>query len=107
MSDDVLLALAATVKDRRSADPKTSYTSQLLAGGTEKCAKKFGEEAIETVVAALKEPDAAVCGEAADLLFHLLVLLESRDIPLSDVLTVLEGRVGTSGLEEKASRNVR
>ena len=104
MSDDVLLGLAATIRERRSADEGSSYTRQLLDGGPQKCAKKLGEEAVETVIAALDEPDAALCGEAADLIFHLLVLLECRDIPLSDVLTVLEGRIGTSGLEEKAGR---
>ncbi len=107
MGEDILFALAAAIKDRRSADAETSYTRKLLDGGPEKCAKKFGEEAVETMIAALKEPDAALRAETADLLFHLLVLLESRNIPLSDVLTVLEGRFGTSGLEEKASRKAR
>lgn len=104
MSDDVLLRLAATIAKRRSASADKSYTRQLLDGGSARCAKKFGEEAVETVIAALDEGDGALKSEAADLIYHLLVLLESRSVSIADVLSVLEGRMGTSGVEEKAGR---
>lgn len=104
MSDAVLMRLAATIRERRVARADQSYTRILLDGGAKRCAKKFGEEATETVIAALAEDDDALKGEAADLLYHLLVLLEARDIEIGDVLNVLEGRTGTSGLQEKANR---
>jgi phosphoribosyl-ATP pyrophosphohydrolase len=101
---DVLADLATLIRSRRAASGDTSYTRQLLDGGTEKCAKKFGEEAVEAVIAAVSGPDAAFKAEAADVLYHLLVLLESRNTPLDDVLGVLKGRIGVSGLDEKAQR---
>jgi len=104
MADDLLSELAATIRARRGATAEASYTRQLLDGGVERCAKKFGEEAVETVIAALKQSDEALKGEAADLLFHLLVILEVRGIPLEDVLDVLRARQGTSGHAEKAAR---
>lgn len=104
---EVLTRLAATVKARRSGSPDQSYTRQLLDAGPKRCARKLGEEAIETVVAALADDDAALVGEAADLLFHLVVLLEARGVPLDDVLAALEGRMGTSGLAEKAARSAQ
>jgi len=104
MANDTLERLAATIHARRQASSDKSYTRQLLDAGTERCAKKFGEEAVETVIAAVHQDGTALKAEAADLLYHLLVLLESRDIALSDVMTILDGRIGTSGLEEKASR---
>lgn len=104
MADAVLKALAATIRARRSETGDTSYTRQLLEGGPKRCAKKLGEEATETVIAALAEDDAALTGEAADLLYHLLVLLESRHIDVADVLSVLAARMGTSGHAEKAAR---
>lgn len=104
MTDAVLMRLAQTIKDRRGAQSDKSYTRQLIDGGVPRCAKKLGEEAVETVIAATCQDDEALLGEAADLLFHLLVLLEVRDIDIADVLTVLEGRMGVSGLEEKAAR---
>ena len=76
----------------------------MLTAGPERCAKKFGEEAVETVIAAMGTDAAALKAEAADTLYHLLVLLESRHVALDDVLKVLEGRMGMSGIEEKASR---
>ncbi|MEG6508057.1 phosphoribosyl-ATP diphosphatase [Methyloligella sp. 2.7D] len=100
----ILEQLAATIKQRRDADPETSYTKRLLDAGPKKPCKKLGEEAVEVVIAALSEDDKALTGEAADLLYHLLVVLECRNIPLSDVLAVLETRVGVSGLEEKRQR---
>ncbi|WP_072369960.1 phosphoribosyl-ATP diphosphatase [Hyphomicrobium sp. NDB2Meth4] len=104
---DVLLQLAATIKDRRAATADSSYTRQLLDAGPARCAKKLGEEAVETVIAAVGESDEALKGEAADLLYHLLVLLESRNVALADVLAVLDKRMGTSGLKEKAERTKR
>lgn len=104
MTDDVLLRLAATISERRTASADKSYTRQLLDEGPPRCAKKFGEEAVETVIAALNESEAALRSEAADVIYHLLVLLESRSVSIGDVLAVLEGRMGTSGVEEKARR---
>jgi phosphoribosyl-ATP pyrophosphohydrolase len=104
MASDTLERLEATIRARRQAAADKSYTRQLLDAGPERCAKKFGEEAVETVIAAVHQNDAALKAEAADLLYHLLVLLESRDIRLADVLTILDGRTSTSGLEEKAAR---
>ena len=104
MSDAVLMRLAQTIRDRRSAQADTSYTRKLLDGGPKRCAKKLGEEAAETIIAALAEDDDALKGEAADLIYHLVVLLETRDVDVLDVLEILEGRMGTSGLEEKANR---
>lgn len=104
---DVLLQLAATIRTRREAPADTSYTRQLLDAGPARCAKKLGEEAVETVIAAVGESDQALTAEAADMLYHLLVLLESRGIALADVLAVLEKRTGTSGLQEKAERSRR
>jgi len=104
---DVLLQLAATINARRTAAAESSYTRQLLDAGPARCAKKFGEEAVETVIAAAAESDDALKSEAADLLYHLLVLLESRNVSLADVLAVLAERQGMSGLQEKAQRSHR
>lgn len=101
----VLGRLAATIKARRTAAADTSYTRQLLDAGVPRCAKKLGEEAVEVVIASLGEDDAALKGEAADLVYHLLVLLEARGIAIDDVLATLEGRMGISGVEEKAGRS--
>jgi len=105
MTDDVLLRLAATISARRADSAEKSYTRQLLEAGPARCAKKFGEEAVEAVIAATAQSDAELKAEAADVLYHLLVLLESRNVALADVLAVLEGRMGTSGLAEKAARS--
>lgn len=104
MTQDVLGRLAATIRARREATAGSSYTRQLLDAGPERCARKLGEEAVETVIAALGDSREALATEAADLLYHLLVLLESRDVALADVLAILEARMGTSGLAEKAAR---
>ena len=104
MSDDVLQRLAATVHGRRTEDASKSYTRELLDAGPERCAKKLGEEATETVIAALGQDARALTREAADLLYHLVVLLESRHVPLSDVMAELEARMGTSGHAEKSAR---
>ena len=105
MSEAVLGQLAATIKARRADSAAKSYTRQLLDGGPQRCARKLREEAVETVIAAISQDDAALKAEAADLIYHLLVLLESRNIGLDDVLKVLEDRSGVSGLDEKASRS--
>lgn len=104
MSDDTLERLAATIKARRAESAGKSYTRQLLDAGPVKCAKKFGEEAVEAVIAASAQDEAALKAEAADVLYHLLVVLESRGVALADVLSILRQREGTSGLDEKASR---
>ncbi len=96
--------LYATILSRKSADPSSSWTAQLLAKGPEKCAEKFGEEAIEAIIEAVKDDRKALTSEAADVLYHLLVMLAARDVPLSDVLDELAGRQSTSGIAEKAAR---
>ena len=96
--------LAATIESRRSADPASSWTAKLLAKGPEKCAEKFGEESIEAIIEAVKGDRARLTSEAADVVFHLLVMLASRDVTLADVQDELERREGTSGLSEKAAR---
>lgn len=100
-----LLRLERTIATRRSADPDSSYVAKLNAKGLNKIAQKLGEEATETVIAALTEGRAELVGEAADLLFHLLVLLNTKDVPLAEVLAELDRREGTSGIAEKASRS--
>ena len=100
----VLDELAATIAARRGGDPEASWTAKLLAAGPEKCAEKFGEEAVEAVIEAVKGDRERLTTEAADVLYHLLVLLAARDVSLDDVLTELARRQGTSGIEEKASR---
>ena len=101
---DTLASLAATIVARRGGDPASSYVARLIAGGAPLVARKLGEEAVETVVAALSGDTAEVTGEAADLLFHLLVLLEVRGVPFADVLAELDRREGVSGIAEKAAR---
>ena len=104
MTNDVLQRLAATIHARRTEGASKSYTRQLLDAGPEHCAKKLGEEATETVIAALGQDGRALTREAADLVYHLLVLLEAKRVPLGDVLAELDQRMGTSGLAEKAAR---
>ena len=96
--------LAATIKARKSADPDNSWTARLLAQGPEKAAEKFGEEAIEAIIEAVRGDRAALTREAADVLYHLLVMLASRDVALGDVLEEIDRRAGVSGLDEKAAR---
>jgi phosphoribosyl-ATP pyrophosphohydrolase len=103
-ASDTLARLEATIAARRSADPDSSYVARLHAKGLRKIAQKLGEEATETVIAALVEDRAALVGEAADLVFHLMILLGAKDVPLADVLAELERREGTSGIAEKAAR---
>jgi len=96
--------LAKTIAARKGDDANTSWTAQLLAKGPEKCAEKFGEEAVEAIIEAVKGDKAALTNEAADVLYHLLVMLAARDVPLDDVMAELARRQGTSGIAEKASR---
>jgi len=96
--------LAATIDARAASGGEASYTKKLLDRGAEYCAKKLGEEAVETVIAAVENDRGHLIAESADLLYHLLVLLKSRDIKLEDVEAVLAQRTSMSGLEEKASR---
>jgi phosphoribosyl-ATP pyrophosphohydrolase len=106
MSDFSLKDLAAIIAARAgAADPSSSYTAKLLDEGVERCARKFGEEAVEAALAAVSGDDKALTGEAADVLYHLLVMLKARNIPLDAVMAELEGRTGQSGLVEKAGRN--
>ena len=102
---DTLARLEQTIAERRKAAPETSYVASLKARGLPVIARKLGEEATETVVAALTGDDTELVGEAADVLFHLLVLLAEKGIPLADVLAELDRREGTSGLAEKAARS--
>lgn len=101
---ETLSRLEATVQSRRHADPGSSYVAKLNARGLNKIAQKLGEEATETVIAALVEDRQALVGEAADLIFHLVVLLAAKDIPLADVMAELDRREGVSGIAEKAAR---
>lgn len=96
--------LAATIEARKGADASDSWTAKLLSKGPEKCAEKFGEEAVEAIIEAVKGDRDALTAEAADVLYHLLVMLASRDISLNDVLVELSRREGTSGIAEKESR---
>ena len=96
--------LFATIAARKGSDPSQSYTAKLLAQGVEKCAKKFGEEATEAVIAAIQKDKTELAKESADVLYHLLVLWAASGITPEEVYTVLQSREGQSGLEEKASR---
>ena len=101
---EVLEKLADTVDDRAGAEPDSSYTARLLSQGTEKCAKKVGEEAVETALAAMTDDRAHLVSETADLLYHLLVLLRASKVPLSAVMDELEHRMGRGKLSDKAAR---
>jgi phosphoribosyl-ATP pyrophosphohydrolase len=101
---DTLARLEATIAQRLTASPEESYVAKLHAKGLAKIAQKLGEEATETVIAALSGDDKELVGEAADLLFHLMVLLAEKGVPLADVLTELDRREGISGIAEKAAR---
>jgi len=99
-----LAALASIVATRAAADPDTSYTAKLAHRGPAYCARKFGEEAVEAVVAAVEGDRDGLRGEAADVLYHLLVLLQVSDVAFADVVAELERRTAQTGLEEKAAR---
>lgn len=99
-----LKRLSATIEARKGADPSSSWTAKLLSQGPEKAAEKFGEEAVEAVIEAVRGDRKRLTAEAADVLYHLLVMLAARDVTLEDVLAELEQREGISGIDEKASR---
>ena len=101
---DALDRLFATIAARKGADPAGSYTAKLLAEGVEKCAKKFGEEATEAVIAAISRDKTELAKESADVLYHLLVVWAAAGITPEDVYSVLKAREGQSGLDEKAAR---
>lgn len=105
MTETVLDELAATIRARRAAPADRSYTRQLLDAGPPRCAKKLGEETVEAIIAALSEDKKTLANEAADVVYHLLVLLESCDVAVAEVLNILKDRMGTSGLAEKAARD--
>ena len=96
--------LAATIAARKGADPETSWTAKLLSQGPERCAAKFGEEAVEAIVEVVRGDRDRLTAEAADVLYHLLVMLASRELTLADVLAELERREARSGIAEKAAR---
>jgi len=100
-----LTDLDARVAERSGASPDESYTARLLRDGIDRCARKFGEEAVELIVSAVSRDKAGLTGEAADVLYHLLVLLKAVDVTLAEVMAELERRTGQSGLQEKAARN--
>lgn len=100
-----LSRLAATVQSRKGADPDTSWTAKLLAKGPEKCAEKFGEEAIEAIIEAVKGDRDRLTSEAADVVYHLMVMLAARDVDWTAVEAELARREGQSGIAEKAARD--
>jgi phosphoribosyl-ATP pyrophosphohydrolase len=99
-----LEALNQRVTERAAASPEESYTAKLLHDGVDRCARKFGEEAVETIVAAVGRDKTGLTLEAADVLYHLLVLLRASGVTLDEVMTELDKRTAQSGLAEKASR---
>jgi phosphoribosyl-ATP pyrophosphohydrolase len=105
MRMDTLTRLERVIAERKSASPETSYVAKLNAAGIEKIAQKLGEEATEAVIASLAGSREELVGEAADVLFHLLMLLQARRIGVDEVMAELDRREGTSGIEEKASRS--
>ncbi len=104
MTEMTLEKLEEVVAARASASPDESWTAKLLAKGPEKCAEKFGEEAIEAIIEAVKGDREKLASEAADVLFHFLVMLRARELPLSEVMAELQRRQGQSGIAEKAAR---
>ena len=102
----ILERLDLTIQGKTTESPNKSHTAKLLKKGTEKCAEKFGEEAIELIVASVKKKKKEIIGEAADTLYHMFVLLRSKNISINEVLTELASREGISGIEEKRQRNL-
>lgn len=101
---NILTRLARKIESRKGGDKKNSYAAKLFARGPAKCAEKFGEEAVEAIIAAAKGDRQNLTEEAADVLFHMLVMLSSRDVTLEDVFAELERREGKSGIVEKRER---
>ncbi len=104
MAQFTLTTLEAIISERAKASPDVSWTAKLLSSGTSRIAKKFGEEAVEAVIAAIENDKPELIKESADVLFHLLVLLKASDVSVLDVMSELERRTGQSGLAEKAGR---
>lgn len=104
MTDDPLDALESVIRARRGADPASSYTARLFAAGRPKIAQKVGEEAVETIIAALAQDQNALVSEATDLVFHLLVLLADAGVSLDNIRAEIARRQGVSGIDEKAAR---
>lgn len=104
MSRDVLSRLAAIIKSRRTARPEDSHTRRLLDEAPLKPAKKLGEEAVEVAIAAIAQDNTALIGETADMLYHLLVLLESREVTLDEVFDELERRMALTAVGEKRQK---
>lgn len=102
---DTLARLAATIESRKGGNPNESYVAKLFDRGPDYAARKLGEEAVEALVAALAGSDEDLVGEAADVIFHLAVLLAARDLSIHDALAELDRREGVSGIAEKASRD--
>ena len=102
----ILERLDLTIQGKTTESPNKSHTAKLLKKGTEKCAEKFGEEAIELIIASVKQKKKEIIGEAADTLYHMFVLLRSKNISINEVLTELASREGISGIEEKRKRNL-
>ena len=103
----ILERLDLTIQRKITESPNKSHTARLLNKGTEKCAEKFGEEAIELIVACVKKKKKEIIGEAADTLYHMCVLLRSKNISINQVLSELASREGISGIEEKRKRNIK
>ena len=103
----ILERLDLTIQRKITESPNRSHTAKLLKKGTEKCAEKFGEEAIELIVACVKKKKKEIIGEAADTLYHMCVLLRSKNISIDEVLSELASREGISGIEEKRKRNIK
>lgn len=99
-----LYDLDKTIQSRKGADPESSWTAKLFSKGPEKCAEKFGEEAVEAIIEAVKGDREKLIGEAADSLYHLLVMCAARDVTLADIEAELDKRTAQSGIAEKASR---
>jgi phosphoribosyl-ATP pyrophosphohydrolase len=104
---DILERLYTIIEQRRGADPERSYIAKRLKQGTPKIAQKLGEEAVETVIAAMKKDREEVINESADLLFHWLLLMVDQGVQVNEVMAELERREGISGLDEKASRKLK
>ena len=103
----ILERLDSTIQKKIAESPKNSHTAKLIKNGPEKCAEKFGEEAIELIVACVKKKKKDILGEAADTLYHMCVLLRSKDISISEVLSELVSREGVSGIDEKSRRKLK
>ena len=105
--NEILERLDLTIQKKITESPNRSHTAKLFKKGTEKCAEKFGEEAIELIVACVKKKKREIVGEAADTLYHMCVLLRSKNISINEVLSELVSREGVSGIEEKRKRNIK